>query len=260
VERAEIEDDLPRFLTDAQIAKIRDDLAGRAVAPPLRVRPRDTRLDLAAFYLLWQGGLRLGELEELRLPDLDLPARKGKGRRDRTIFLADSAVSALNAYLALRGSGPSDHVFLFRAEPVHKDLIHGRIKSAGQRVGVKVTPHMLRHTYATQLLNARCPITSIQKLLGHRRINSTLIYARIHDHQVADDYFAAMAAIEQNLALGDTAGTAAQSVVEPDQVRKQLLNLARQLAKPRLAKKARLELVKDLRRVIKAELAQPTAG
>ncbi|MCC6189679.1 MAG: tyrosine-type recombinase/integrase, partial [Anaerolineales bacterium] len=195
-------DRLPRFLTDAQVAQVRAGLEARAAAPPRRVQPRDTLLDRAAFYLLWQGGLRLGELEDLRLSDLDLAGRQllvrqGKGRKDRAVFLADSAISALKAYLAVRGSGPSDHVFLYRAEPVHKDLIHCRIRYAGERAGVKVTAHMLRHTYATQLLNAGCPVTSLQKLLGHQRLNSTQIYARVHDRTVADDYFTAMAQVEK---------------------------------------------------------------
>jgi hypothetical protein len=125
---------------------------------------------------------------------------------------------------------------------------------------VKVTPHALRHTYATQLLNAGCPITSIQKLLGHRRINSTLIYARVHDQKVSDDYYAAMATIEKNLALGGDAGQTAEPEPEPKRARNQLLKLARELAKPHLPKQARLGLVKDLRRVVKAEWPQPAAA
>jgi hypothetical protein len=84
---------------------------------------------------------------------------------------------------------------------VSKDFIRGRIKATGERAGVKVTPHQLRHTYATQLLNAGCKITTIQALLGHRHLNTTLTYARVHDRTVADDYFAAMATIEERLRL-----------------------------------------------------------
>ena len=251
-------DSLPRFLTDEQMARLRDDLTSRVASSLVRVQPRDTRLDLAAFYLMWQGGLRLGELEELRLPDLDLPARKlmvrqGKNRRDRAVFLADSAIVALRAYLAMRGSGPTDHVFLYRAEPVHKDLIHCRMKYAGERAGVKLTPHQLRHTFATQLLNAGCPVTSLQKLLGHQRLNSTQIYARVHDRTMADDYFTAMAQVEQRLALGGTASESKAVADATAAARKQLLKLARELAKPRLARAVRLSLVKDLRRIIKTE-------
>jgi hypothetical protein len=182
--------------------------------------------------------------------------RQGKGRRDRAVFLADSAISALQAYLAARGSGPSDHVFLYRAEPMRKDLIHYRLRYAGQRAGVKVTAHMLRHTYATQLLNAGCPVTSLQKLLGHQRLNSTQIYARVHDRTVADDYFTAMAQVEQRVALSGSSETKPASDTTAA-ARQQLLKLARALAEPRLAAARRLDLVRQLRRVVRRELIQP---
>jgi hypothetical protein len=59
---------------------------------------------------------------------------------------------------------------------------------------------MLRHTFATQLVNAGCRVTTIQALLGHKRLNSTMVYARVHDQTVARDYFEAMAVIEERLA------------------------------------------------------------
>jgi site-specific recombinase XerD len=154
-------DSLPRFLTDEQVRRLRDDLEQRAAEAQSLVRRRDALLDRAAFYLLWQGGLRLGEVEELHLEDLDLAGRRlmvrqGKGLKDRTVYLADAAVRAVQAYLTVRGMGPTDHVFLYRNLPVHKDLIHSRIRAAGERAGVKVSPHRLRHTCATQLLNAGC--------------------------------------------------------------------------------------------------------
>ncbi|MCK5923604.1 MAG: tyrosine-type recombinase/integrase [Methylococcales bacterium] len=60
-----------------------------------------------------------------------------------------------------------------------------------------MTPHRLRHTFGTQLLNGGAKITTIQRLLGHQRLNTTLLYARVHDQTVADDYFRAMAVIEK---------------------------------------------------------------
>jgi metal-responsive CopG/Arc/MetJ family transcriptional regulator len=56
---------------------------------------------------------------------------------------------------------------------------------------------MLRHTFATQLLNAGCKVTTIQALLGHKRLNTTMIYARVHNETVAKDYFKAMVQIEK---------------------------------------------------------------
>lgn len=238
---------LPRFLTDEQIAKLRATVEAHVAQAPTAAHRRDALLDQAAFYLMWQGGLRVGEVEELRRDDLDLPMRKlmvrqGKGRKDRAVFLADSAISALQAYLAVRGPGPSDHIFLYRAEPVEKDLLRSRMRYAGERVGVKVSPHMLRHTFGTQLVNAGCPVTSIQKLLGHRDLSSTLLYARVHDRTVAGDYYAAMARIENDLTCN--------SKPHHDQTHADLLKLARQLAQPQLRQPARLELVRQLRRVL----------
>ncbi len=73
-----------------------------------------------------------------------------------------------------------------------KDLLRRRLKAAGEQVGVKVKIHGLRHTCATQLLNVGCPITSIQAILGHKRLDTTMIYARVHDKTVESDYFRAM--------------------------------------------------------------------
>lgn len=203
-------DSLPRFLTDEQVNKLRTGLEQRVNQAATPVTKRNALLDRAAFYLLWQGGLRLGEVEELTLADLNLSqrqliVRRGKGLQDRAVYLTDGAVAALQAYLAVRGSGQSDHVFLFRHLPVCKDFLRGRIKAAGERTGVKVTPHQLRHTFATQLLNAGCKITTIQALLGHRHPNTTLTYARLHDHTIAADYLAAMTVIEGRLAEQPTA-------------------------------------------------------
>jgi integrase len=205
-------DSLPRFLTDEQVGLVRNDLEERVKTARTQAQRRDALLDRAAFYLLWQAGLRVGELEELRLNDLNISTgsmqtlaqkqlivRRGKGMKDRTVYLTENAIAALEDYLAVRGPGNSDHVFLYRTRSLCRDLVRDRLKAAGDRTGVKVTPHMLRHTFATQLLNAGCRVTTIQALLGHKRLNSTMVYARVHDQTVAADYFEAMAVIEERL-------------------------------------------------------------
>jgi site-specific recombinase XerD len=208
-------DPLPKYLTDEQVRLLRDNFEGRVAGARLPHEYRDALLGRAIFYLLWQCGLRVSEVEELRLEDLDLGGRKisirdGKGRKDRTVYATDTVIRALQEYLALRGSGSGDHVFLFRNAPLSHCFIHSRIKTAGQRVGVKVYPHRLRHTAATQLLNAGCRITSIQRFLGHKKLNTTMIYARVLDQTVAEDYFKAMVQVEKQLTMPE--GLLAQPV------------------------------------------------
>lgn len=246
-------DRLPKFLTDEQVRALAADFEQRVTAAPSPTAYRNAALDRAAFYLLWQAGLRLGELEELRLEDLDLggrqlTVRRGKGLRDRVVYLTETTVSAAQQYLAVRGMGPDSHIFLYHNLPVKKDLVRSRIKLAGDRVGIKVHPHRLRHTMATQLLNAGCRITSIQKLMGHRRLNSTMIYARVHDQTAADDYYAAMAHIEARLQLAPATPPASQPVL-PDE-RAELLALAAALVTPGLTTEDRLALAQRMQWVL----------
>ena len=255
-------DHLPRFLTDEQVRLVRDEMERTVVEAGSVVVKRDALLMRAAVYLLWHGGLRLGEVEELRLEDLDLAGRKlmvrnGKGQKDRAVYLTETAAGAIAAYLPVRGQGTTDHVFLYRHRAVQKDLIRCRIKAAGERVGVQVTPHRLRHTCATQLLNAGCRVMSIQKLLGHRQLDTTLGYARVHDQTVSADYFAAMARVEARLELaGDD--TVESLTVHPF-ARAALLALASRLAEPELEPTTRLELVEQLRGVLNGKVPEPVA-
>jgi hypothetical protein len=195
----------------------------------------------------------LGELEELRLEDLDLGERRlsvrnGKGMKDRTVFLTEIATQALRDYLPLRGEGPTDHVFLYRNQPLSKDLIHGRLKAAGQRAGVDVHAHRLRHTCATQLLNAGCPVTSIQKILGHQKLNTTMIYARAYDQTVEADYFAAMSRVEQRLQVSPEPEIDELPVGGAE--RMQILTLVEQLASPEAEPEQRLSLFEQIRSLL----------
>ena len=199
-------DRLPRFLTDAQVGKLRDAFEQAVEEADSAVSYRNACLNRATFYLMWQGGLRLGEVEELTLDNLNLSAqqltvRQGKGLKDRMVYLTDVAVTALQTYLNVRGDSALDHLFLYRHQPLNKDFVRGRLQAVGKAVGVAVTPHQLRHTYATQLLNAGCDITTIQALLGHQRLNTTMVYARVHNETVAEDYFTAMEKVEKRLTL-----------------------------------------------------------
>ena len=232
----------------------REDFEQRVGEARLSNHRRDAILDRAIFHLLWQCGLRTGEVEELRLEDLDLESRRinirdGKGRKDRTVYITDSVVNVLKDYLEVRGPGSGDHVFLYRNASLKKEFIHARIETAGKRVAVKVYPHRLRHTCATQLLNAGCRITSIQKYLGHKKLNTTMIYARVLDQTMADDYFKAMEKVEQRLNI--TQELIDATIIGPlkEPVEKQLLIFAEQLSQPDLCFEKRKYIAEQLRQL-----------
>lgn len=133
------------------------------------------RRDRAMFLLMLRCGTRISEVADLQLADLYLgeePPRlvaHGKCSKDRTIYLSPQAVRALRAYLACRPAAPSDSVFLsYLGEGLSTTAIHKRLIIYHQRAGVHVTAHRLRHSFANDLLTADVPVTSIQKLLGHR--------------------------------------------------------------------------------------------
>ncbi|MHC1730428.1 MAG: tyrosine-type recombinase/integrase [Bacteroidales bacterium] len=202
---------LPKSLTDAQVCALRDDFESRVEAADNAAHRRDALLD-------------------------------------RTVFLTDTVVSALKTYLEVRGLGPTDHVFLFRNQPILKDLIHGRLKASGKRVNVPVYVHRLRHICATQLLNAGCKITSIQKFLGHKRLNTTLTYARVHDQTMEEDYFRAMSSVEKRLELMGKPEEEEALVSEPE--RETLRILVTQLSTPEMSLEMRLELAERIRTVL----------
>jgi hypothetical protein len=112
---------------------------------------------------------------------------------------------------------------------------------------VKVYPHRLRHTAATQLLNAGCRVTSIQRFLGHKELSTTMVYARVHDQTVADDYYAAMREVEKRLDL-----PAQKEVSAPigESERIHLLELTTQLEQPVLNLNARLEIAAQMREAL----------
>ena len=123
----------------------------------------------------------------------DLESRRirieqSKGLKDRVILIGQPVVEALRAWFAARGEAGEDHVFLFRHKLLSVSYCGARMRTYGRRCGVVVTPHQLRHSYATLMLNAGVPVEALQELLGHRNIETTLQYTRLYDSTVATDY------------------------------------------------------------------------
>ena len=203
----------PRLHRDAprgHIQQLLREIEVEATSDRAKVR-RLGIMDRAWFLLMLTSGLRCGEVRRLRPPDLDLEGRRvrilqSKGLRDRLVYLTHEAADALRAYLAVRGTATDDHVFIYRHRPLRPSYCWARMRTYSRRCGVDVTPHQLRHCCATFLLNAGAPILTVQKILGHKYVDTTLRYARLYDGTVAADYYRAMDEVERNLTLQKDAG------------------------------------------------------
>ena len=122
---------------------------------------------------------------------------RGKGLRERAVYLSPQAERALRAYLAQRPVLPADSVFLsYLGNGLSTTAIHKRLMRYRQEAGVSVSAHRLRHSFANDLLLADVPVTTIQKLLGHRWLETTQVYVLANDRQVQADYYAACARLE----------------------------------------------------------------
>lgn len=159
--------------------------------------------DRAMFTLMLRCGLRIGEAAHLQLSDLyleeDFPRMvvRGKGSRQRAVYLSPQAVQVLRDYLAARPAVASDFVFLsYQNQGLSTHAIHMRLLRYREQAGLTLTAHRLRHSFANDLLNAEMPVTSIQKLLGHRWIETTQVYVQANDRQVQADYYAASQKLE----------------------------------------------------------------
>ena len=187
---------LPRFLSEEKYQRLEEQVLTKTAAGT-----RDDRLDRAWFYLLAHGGLRISELRDLRVDDLDLAGRRlvvreGKGRRDRVIPLSETTVAVLRDYGVVRGEARTNHLLTFGHSAIKPRLVEDRLARYGASVGLKVWPHRLRHTLATRLVNAEMNIVSIQRLLGHDKLETTMVYARVYDITVERDFQLAMARLE----------------------------------------------------------------
>jgi site-specific recombinase XerD len=197
---------LPRHLSEEESQRLEAFLCARLSSPDPKVR-----LENACLFVLLHSGLRKSECVDLRFQDLDLAGqrlivRQGKGQRDRLVYLSDMSCQAIQLYLQDAVRRPTDPLWLYpNGKPMSDHWLRDHVAAIGQTVGIEhLSPHRLRHTCATRLLNAGMDITRIQKLLGHKQISTTMIYARVQDATVEADYRQALSRIErQQMPLSD---------------------------------------------------------
>lgn len=168
--------------------------------------------DRALFLLLLRTGMRIGEALGLRLNDLDIKGRRvhlfegEKNSMGRVVYLSDDALLAIKLWLRRRDKN-KEFIFCGRSDG-HLCYSSGRglfmkyLKKAGlEQKGYTI--HCLRHTFASELLNAGMRLECLQQLLGHQDIEVTRRYARLTDRTREEEYFRAMAIIEKGGIDGD---------------------------------------------------------
>lgn len=167
--------------------------------------------DRAMFLLMLRCGLRVGEVRNLSLVDLYLEPTfgalprlwlNGKGDKQRVAYLSSQPLAALHTWLETRPAVESQAVFLNRfGKRLTVTGIQSRLAKYCRLAGIWITCHQLRHTFGRHLTEAKVPVTTIQRLLGHARLRTTEVYLHISDSQVQVDYDTAMREIIQTLSL-----------------------------------------------------------
>ncbi|MBM7129782.1 tyrosine recombinase XerC [Dyella mobilis] len=154
--------------------------------------------DRAMLELFYSSGLRLSELIGLRWLDLDLDAGEvrvlGKGRKTRVVPVGRHAVTALRALGDAEGREPESPVFRGRrGAPISPRTVQARMKTLALRQGFakRVHPHLLRHTFASHVLESSGDLRAVQELLGHADIATTQIYTHLDFQHLAKVYDAA---------------------------------------------------------------------
>ena len=184
---------LPRALRDQEVDQLLNAI--------------NSKRDMAMFKLMLRCGLRVEEVSNLTIGAINLKRRRilvrqGKGSKDRVVYISDDAYDALQAYLKARSHYRRKKVFLvergkYKGHPISVRGIQKRIEFYAKETAIKVSCHRLRHTMATQLLNAEAEIETIQDLLGHNWITTTQKYCKLSNLKVQRDYFKAMRRVQQ---------------------------------------------------------------
>jgi integrase/recombinase XerD len=165
---------LPEVLTKAEVSKL--------------LSSTETRKSKLILSLLYSSGLRVSELVNLKPDDLNFDekigkVRFGKGSKDRMFILSEELSKDIKQYLRKK----KDHQYIFsKDKPLTTRNIQKIVKSTRQKCGIskKATPHTLRHSFATHLLEGGTDIRLIQSLLGHSSLNTTQIYTHISTEQI----------------------------------------------------------------------------
>ena len=187
---------LPTVLSAAEAGRLLDSIPDGVPAHPLELRDR------AIFELAYSSGLRAEELVSLAVGDIDHDREQlrveGKGRKTRVVPVGEPAMAAVRAYLdrarpalAAAGTGSEGSLFLSRTgRRLGTSDVRRRLRRWAQRARTPAgaTPHALRHSFATHLLDGGADLRAIQEMLGHASVSSTQIYTRVESARLRSAY------------------------------------------------------------------------
>ena len=211
VEGPRVPEGVPKALTEAEVARLLGAVAGDD--------PRALR-DRAILELLYATGIRISELAGLSIADLDSPGGVvrvlGKGSKERIVPVGRYALSAVAAWLGPAGrprlaegraGGRGDAQAMFistRGRRMSRQAVWTVVNTAARRAGLadRVTPHVLRHSFATHLLDHGADIRVVQELLGHASITTTQVYTKVSQEHLRRAYLAAHPRARRRAPLG----------------------------------------------------------
>jgi len=170
---------LPRYLEPEEVARM--------------VEACSSLRDRVVILLLFTTGLRVSELVSMRKDDIDLEKRsirvRGKGGKERVVYFPETLVPLLKAYVE---GLPEDAEYLFPSagRHMHYTTVERIVRKAAESAGLKkkVTPHVLRHSFATHSLAMGLDLREIQELLGHSSLSTTQVYAHVSRERLRRDY------------------------------------------------------------------------
>lgn len=210
-------DPLPRYLPANDYGRLLQTVQAQTATDS----PRHA-LDRAWFLTLAHTGLRTCELLNLRLADVDFASQRlfvrgAKNYHDRVVFLTPALTVALADYLTQRPQTADDHLWIDTDKPLSLARVRYCVQRWGQAAQVAVSPHRLRHTLATQLVNQGMPLPMVGQLLGHHSLDTTQHYARLFEQTVKEQFEAAIAHIE-GIAAIDWPRTSHKDIASVEQI------------------------------------------
>ena len=177
---------IPEYIYDYQLEKLLNEKTSENVEIELRNK--------LIIHLLLDTGVRVSELVNIKVHDIDVEERIikvfGKGSKERFVFFTSKTKELLINYLIKRKEKAiTDNLLInYKGEKLTERSVQKIIKLVGEKIGLDIHPHLLRHTFATDLLNKGADIRMIQELLGHENLDTTQIYTHVSNSRVKEVY------------------------------------------------------------------------